>query len=331
MSVFAPAASFIWQTVESYGLDPDLLFAAEGISLEIPGDPQARISYDVLDRVRARAVEILGIDTFGLRVADYLHPSHFGALGYAWLASSTLRSAFERLSNFIKLFNDDAEIILEEIDGFLVVTDIIYSDSMNFAARDDTTLAILVQMCRFNCGRSFSPQQVWIRHEAPPDPQPWHDFFGCPVNFGAPENRFSIPVEIVDGKLPTANAQLAVINDQLIARDVARLERVDIVTRVRSMFTEKLSSGCFSENCIAGDLKMTVRTMHRKLTEKGTNFRTLLAEVRESTAVRYLRDPNLTLTEIAFLLGFSQASSFSRAYRSWTGESPSETRRRPAR
>ena len=328
MSVIAPAISFIWQTIESYGIDAEPFFSAEGIKQGMATDPHARVPVEVLDRIRARAIEKLDVDSFGLRVADYLHPSHFGALGYAWLASSTLRSALERLSTYIKLFNYDTEVELEEADDMLLVTDHIYCKSMNYPARDDTSLAILVQMCRFNCGRTFRPESVWIRHEKPVDEMPWLEFFGCPVTFGSKVNRFSIPLDFVDRKLSSANAQLALINDQLIARDIARLEKGDIITRVRSIITEKLSSGCFGEKCIADEIQLTVRSMHRKLTQRGTNFSTLLAEVRQETAIRYLRDSSLSLTEIAFLLGFSQASSFSRAYRNWTGESPSKARRK---
>jgi len=328
MSVFAPATSFLWKTIESYGLDPEPLFAAEGFSSRTPMDPRARLSYGAVDRIRARAIETLGVETFGLRVAEHLHPSQFGALGYAWLASSTLRSALERMSRYIALFNHVAELELEDTGRHLLVTERINAPSENEAARDDTALAILVQMCRFNCGRSFRPARAWIRHAPPEDTRPWLDFFGCDVRFGAGENRFSVPLDVADARLPTANDQLALINDQLIARDVARLNRGDIVEKVRAHLTEKLSSGCFSEQCIADELKMTVRSLHRNLSRNGTNFSEVLTRTRKELAARYLRDPGLSLTEIAFLLGFSQASSFSRAYRKWTGEPPSETRRK---
>jgi AraC-like DNA-binding protein len=330
MSVFAPALTFIWQTIESYGLDPAPLFRAEGVRVSLPVDPRLRIRKEVLDRVRARAVERLGVQTFGLRAAQFIHPSNFGALGYAWMASSTLRSAFGRLSKYITLFNIDAEVRLRDSGGYLVVTDILHSPSENYAARDDTSLAILVQLCRFICGQKFSPARVSIRHAEPADPQPWKDFFGCEVSFGAAHNRIWIEREQADRNLPSANAQLALINDQLLARDFARLETSDTAARVRAMITEHLSSGGVSENSVARELRMTPRTMHRRLAGQGTNFRNLLAQVRRELAERYLGGTSMPLTEIAFLLGFSQVSSFSRAYKRWTGTSPSEARRNHA-
>ena len=215
---------------------------------------------------------------------------------------------------------------LKDSGEYLVVTDIIRSTSMNYAARDDTSLALLVQLCRFICGRKFSPSRVAIRHAEPDDPQPWDDFFGCPISFNAVENRLWIKRELADQILPSANAQLALINDQLVARDFARLETEDTVARVRAIITEQLSTGTINEKSVASGLRLTARGLHRKLSAHGTNFSTLLSQVRWELADRYLHNTNLPLTEIAFLLGFSQVSSFSRAYKRWTGSSPSQVR-----
>ena len=328
MSILAPATSFIWQAIESYGLDPGPYFARHGVDLHMPPDPQARFPTEVFDQVRAAVIEDLGIETFGLRIAEFLHPSHFGALGYAWLASSSLRSALNRLSNYIKLFNEDSQVLVKEVGHALLISDHISSKSMNYAARDDTSLAILVQLCRFNCGNEFKPDNVLIRHKEPADPQPWFEFFGCPVHFNAPVNQFQVSLEIADRKLSSANSRLALINDQLIARDIAKLETRDVIAKVRAVITGHLASGSIKEEYVANAIQMTVRTMHRKLSGHGTNFSAELAQVREDLARRYLADSGLTLIEIAFLLGFSQASSFSRAYLKWTGEPPSETRRK---
>jgi AraC-like DNA-binding protein len=329
MSIYAPAMTFIWQTIEAYGLDPGPMFAAEGIRSGLPADPRQRIPKDALDRIRARAVERLGVADFGLQAARFVHPSNFGALGYAWMASSTLRSALGRMSKFIRVFNFDAEVVLEDRGSDLVVTDYIHSHSENYAARDDTSLAVLVQMCRFICGQAFSPERVAIRHGKPLDTGPWRAYFACPVHFGEPENRLWIDRQKADRNLPGANAQLAMMNEQVLAREFARLDVRDVAARVRAEVTARLGSGELGEAVVAGSLQMTVRTMHRRLASQGTNYRALLAEVRRETAERYLRNSELPMTEIAFRLGFTQVSSFSRAFRKWTGVAPSRVRRKP--
>lgn len=327
MSLFAPATFLLWQTIESYGLDPKRLYADEGIHIQPPGDPMQRIPLEAIDRIRNRAVELSGDKAFGLRMADFLHPSNFGALGYAWLASATLKSALDRLSRYIRVVSTTWQFQLDEVDDALVVTDPDHRDPLELGVRDDCIMAILVQLCRFNCGKEFRPRKVAFRHHRPENEGPWKKFFNCPVYFDQPENQFWISRIYADKLLPSANAQLAHINDQLMARDIARLNSMDIVARTRAVIVEQLASGDISESTVSAAMLMTARNMHRKLSAEGANFSSLLATCRLEAADRYLRDSALSITEIAFLLGFSQASSFSRAYRSWTGISPTAKRK----
>ena len=90
--------------------------------------------------------------------------------------------------------------------------------------------------------------------------------------------------------------------------------------------TEQLPHGNISDDSVASALHMSVRTMHRKLVDEDQNFRNLLVEMRRNLAELYIMDNSLTLTEISMLLGFSEPSSFSRAFKSWTGSAPSEIR-----
>ena len=109
-------------------------------------------------------------------------------------------------------------------------------------------------------------------------------------------------------------------------RRLALLDRNDIIARVQSAVLEQLPHGNISDDSLAEALHMSARTMHRKLTDEGQNFRNLLVEVRRNLAELYIMDNSLTLTEISMLLGFSEPSSFSRAFKSWTGSAPSEIR-----
>ena len=94
MSVLAQSVGILWRVIESYGLEPAPFFEAAGVSLSWPVEPGTRMPYEDLDQVRASAAEASGDPAFGLRTASCLHPSYLGALGYAVLASDTLRIAF---------------------------------------------------------------------------------------------------------------------------------------------------------------------------------------------------------------------------------------------
>ena len=133
-------------------------------------------------------------------------------------------------------------------------------------------------------------------------------------------------LEFADEVLVGANPELALLNDKVVTRRLASLDRNDIVSRVRSVLLDLLPHGSVSDDLVAEALHMSVRTMHRKLVETESSFRALLVEIRRELAEQYILDSSLTLTEISLLLGFSEPSSFSRAFKSWTGTAPSEVR-----
>ena len=326
MSVFAPSMINLWKTIESYGIDPQPLFAAEGYKVTLPIDPSVRLSYEKIDRIRARAVDLSGDEAFGIRSATVYTASQLGALGYAWQASMTLRKAFERLERFVRVVNDKAVVTVRDVDASMVVTLRVNAPSACLAARDDGALATITMMSRLVCGDRFRLQAINFRHSAPRDLKPFFEYFGCPLNFDQADNQLLIPVSIADELLAGANPELALLNDQVITRRLALMDRNDIVTRVKSALMEQLPNGNVSDGSVADSLHMSVRTMHRKLTDAEHNFRSLLGEVRRELAELYILDNSLTLTEISLLLGFSEPSSFSRAFKSWTGSAPSEIR-----
>lgn len=326
MSVFAPSVVILWKTIESYGIDPEPLFAAEGISIQLPIDPSMRLPYEKIDRIRTRSVALCGDEAFGIRSASVYAVSQLGALGYAWQASLTLRKACARLERFIRVVNDKAVVMVEDDDTCMVVTLQLNIPSENVSVRDDGALATITRMCRLICGESFRLTAVNFKHPEPRDIKPYFEYFACQLNFDQAENQLLIPLSIADELLVGANPELALLNDQVITRRLALLDRNDIVARVQSALMEQLPHGNISDDSVAEALHMSVRTMHRKLAESDKNFRNLLVEMRRNLAELYIMDNSLTLTEISLLLGFSEPSSFSRAFKSWTGSAPSEIR-----
>jgi AraC-like DNA-binding protein len=326
MSVFAPSLINLWKTIESYGLDPRPLFDHEGVELKLPIDPGLRVPYEKIDRIRAKAFELSGDEAFGLRGAASLLVSQFGALGYAWQASLTLRKACSRLQRFSRIVNDRAVVEVKDHEGCMSVMLDVDAESQCARVRDDYALAAVTRMCQNIMGDGFRLQAVHFKHREPSDLKPFYEFFGCQLRFEQARNELLIPLVLVDEVLPGANPELALLNDQVATKRLAQIDRNDIVTRVRSALMDQLPSGRVSDDSIAGTLHMSVRTMHRKLAETGQSFRGLLVDTRRQLAEQYILDQSLTLTEISLLLGFSESSSFSRAFKNWTGSSPSQAR-----
>lgn len=327
MSVLAQGVGSLWRLIESYGLDPRAFFRAEGLELDWPIEPGTRLPYEQIDAVRARAAEASGDPAFGLRVADCVHPSYLGALGYAVLASNTLRVAFERIHRYVRVLNEQGNFDLDESGKGLRASISVGQDSQNRRVRDDGQLAVLMALCRLNAGSDFQPAVVTFRHAAPEDSEPYDALFRCPVTFGAEANSMTVRSGDVDRVLPSANEVLAEMNERIVIQRLAQLDRDNVIGRVRAAIMEQLPSGNVSDESVAEALHMTARTLHRRLKEDGESFRTVLKSVRQELAEQYMADNSLTLTEITFLLGFSEMSSFSRAYKHWHGVSPSAARK----
>ena len=327
MSLYAPSLNYLWKVVASFGLDPKPLFEQAGIDTSLRLDVNARVSAQQLDEIVWHAKQQSHDDAFAFKLAAQLHPSFLGALGYAWMTSATLRKAFERLSRYTALVYDELRVTLVEHDGeFRVVIDSDESGLHDPALRERGKMAIAVQLCRMVYGEPFNPTRVTFRHPVATNAHAYYEFFRCQLDFDAEATELVMPVAVADEELPGFNPQLVHKFDELIIDYLRQRDRSDIVGRVRGAIFEELPSGEVSLEKTAAMLNMSGRNLARKLADQGQSFKGLLTEVRRELAEKYIRDRSLTLTEISFLLGFAEMSSFSRAYKGWSGSSPSAHR-----
>jgi len=327
MSVFAPSVSSLWRQIEDHGIDAEAIFKKHGVHQSTLFDTSARVSDLVIDRIAVEAAEQSGDTCFGMKEAKYFLPSHIGPLGFAWLASTTLQSALERLQRYIKVIHEKLQLTIDYRQDRLVVS--VYVDAPTAWAyhRDTSQLAVLTRMCRFVSGDEWNPKLVTIAHPPPADTSYYFQFFRCPVEFNAEMNSLHIDKEQAEKRLSGSNKQLAKLNDHIVVRYLASRSKDDIVNRVKAAILENLGQGSVTETTIAQALHMSTRNLNRKLSAENTSFKAVLLEIRSGLASQYINDATLTLTEISYQLGFSEISSFSRAYKRWTGQSPSEARK----
>jgi AraC-like DNA-binding protein len=326
-ATLASMGQIVWRLIERHDLAPEPLFRAAGIDPAIINDPHALIARRKSDALMLALAGRITDPAFGLQAAHCWHPSNLGTLGYAWLASSTLRKALKRVVRYWRIVTADVAVRLEETpEGVEFIHTLPELDTIPDGIRGDIVLAIVYDMCRMNFGQAFSPQRVAFRHVAPADASPYETLFGCPVAFGADANRLLIGRAAADHPLPTGNRDLAAAHDRILVEQLARLDKANVVARFRASLLERMTSGEFAEEDIASDLHMSRRSLQRRLAEADTGYQSLVDDTRRDMALRYIQDPEKSATDITFLLGYSQQSVFTRAFRRWTGMSPSEYR-----
>jgi AraC-like DNA-binding protein len=299
-------------------------------AIPVPGE---RIEADKIDAILRLAIPLVSDPAFGLQAARCWHPSELGVLGYAWLSSSTLRTGLQRAVRYSRLIGERAVIEIEDTRrGLKVRLSAKRGDPASVpvaAVFVDIVMALLFDMCRMNAGSALRPVAVSLRRRKPAAPDAYERFFGCPVEFGAEDNTFLLSSADADRPLPSANRQLAAAFDKMLTEELARIDKSDVVSRARAAVLEQLASGEGTEEDTAKQLHMSPRTLQRKLAEAKTTYLQLVDETRKDLALRYIEDPRRSVTDITFSLGFSQPSAFTRAFRRWTGSSPSDYRTKP--
>jgi AraC-like DNA-binding protein len=328
-TTLATVGQIITGVLDMYGLDSSAMLKRHGINPSLLSNPDARIPSSAWDAVTLEAAEYIPDPAFGLLAARCWHPSNLGALGYAWLTSSTLRTALGRLVRYWRLLGEASSGRLEESSsGLMLVVERQAPDPATNEIMVDFAMSLVMDMCRMNAGSTLRPAAVEMRRARPKDRSPYRRFYGCAVHFDADEDGITVSYKDVDRALPTSNRQIAATMDRILVERLAELDKSDIVARCQANLLEQLSSGDVSEDAMADQLHMSRRTLQRKLADSDLTYKQLVDDTRRDLAMRHLDDPRHSITDITFLLGFSQQSAFTRAFKRWTGMSPSEYRAR---
>jgi AraC-like DNA-binding protein len=313
------------QTLAHYGLDAHQMFRDVGLDPAALGTADARVASVSMQQLWRNAVEASGDEAFGLAFAEGMHPAVLEGLGFAWIASSTLRDAFERLVRYYRFIVTAGEILLEEEAEELHLRYQTPGPAGAAApASLDAALAIFVQLCRFTKDPHFTPVRVETRRARPRDTQKFDAFFACPVKFDRDRNVVVFDAAALDEPLPTGNPELARANDQVVIDYLGRFDQHDIVSQVRAAIIDWLPSGTPSQERIAASVHMSGRSLQRRLAAEGLTYKTLLDELREQMARQYLAGSLRPVSEIAYLLGFSEPGNFARSFKRWTGKTPQQ-------
>ncbi len=323
---FAPATTLLWKYLESVGINPKPLYIKAGIKPELLLNPDARISISHVDALWEQAAGVIEDPCFAVDMAEFWHPSQMGALGYAWLASSTLRRAFKRSVRYIHVVTEDLNLEVADTPAGLKISVDLEDSIFTLPQHHDLVLTILMHMCRFNFGDELIASQISLAHPEPECSKKITEYFQTDVQFDAEQTSLTIARADADHVLLSGNKQIALMHDEMLMRYLVEIKKGDIVQQVQSIILDNLPDGQVTDRLVASELHLSERSMQRRLKEHKTTFRYLLDGVREMVAKQYIENPVNRMSDIAFLIGFSEQSAFSRAFKKWTGKSPVEYR-----
>jgi len=321
--LIATWAVAVAQALDEIDLDSKAIFAEAGIDLVAARDPTMRFPAAKMTQVYDLAEKFSDDPAFGLSIARFVHPTSLHALGYSLFASRTMETFCRRIVRYFRLVTTNAINQFEETESDFRLIMVPAIDRTSFVPQD-TWLATIMRFGRHIYRPDFAPLRVGLRR---PEPQKnknrFTEYFQAPIDFGCDTNMLVFDKHEMQVQLPAANAELARQNDQVVLSLLARMDREDIIAQVRASVVDLLPSGECSKEKIAGRLNMSERTLQGRLSTKNTSYRDLLNETRKELAEQYISQGLRSFSEVTYLLGFSDISSFSRAFRNWTGLSPS--------
>lgn len=324
-TVLSSWTTALLQTLKAQGVDGTALLRQAGLDPALLDDPNARYPVDSHAELWRLAVQATGNEAIGLQVAAHAKPTTFHALGYSISASASLLEVFERVQRYFRIVTDAAEFEVIRKGETYTLNARVPPERVRPAPQSlDAFMALLVRFCRELYPGEFRLCGLRLQHPAPGDLQPYIDYFGVVPEFDAPVNGLCVPAGIAETRLPTGNPELARISDQVAREYLARLDKENISNRVHVLLTQMLPSGTASQENIARELHMSLRSLQRKLADEGVTYKELLDTTRRDLALSYMREGKRSVSELTFLLGFSDSSSFARAFKRWTGRSPRE-------
>ncbi len=263
------------------------------------------------------------VAALGLRIGRCAKPEHFGIVGYLAASCNSLGQALMRYRRFQTLLVSNLHVRVSQQGDVLRFT---WRKGSPLA--NEVAVASFVKLMQALIGHDIAPLAVEFPHASPPDPAIYEVLMGCPVRFGAPAIGLEIPAGLLAMRIVSSDPYMRALFEQQASAMLVQPPQPDqYLASLKKYIAGALQDGEPSASALAQQMHCSLRTFYRELASHGLRYRTVLADTRFQMARLYLADARLSLVEIALLLGYSEQSAFTRAFRGWTSSTPLEYRR----
>jgi AraC-like DNA-binding protein len=309
-------------------LDVSGVLKSAGLSRSQISKPEIRIAarsqIKFLDQVAAGLKD----DLLGLHLAQSIDLRELGLLYYTLASSEDFQSALTRLARYSGIHNESVGIRVHAGKHISVLFEYIGVPRTSDRHQIEFFIATLVRLCRHITGRQLSPVEIRLIHRRPEVPRDLTAFFGCPVAFGTSRDEVVFQPGLKDVALTNADPYLNNLLQHYCEAALAdrRGRAGDWRSKVENAIVPLLPHGEATIEKVAGRLGVTARTLARRLAREDVGFHDVLQDLRLRLAKEYFHEPNMSISQAAWLLGYAGPSAFSHAFKRWTGQSPRQLR-----
>lgn len=318
--------SVVLSLLKAHGMDGRPLLQRSGLPLDILDDPEARIPLQTWIRLNHLAAGMLKDPDFGLHLGEVFEGMPT-LLGYLLNACETIGEAMNKFMCYQRLEHEGWQL-LEHARG--PVAELEYQATRS-AALDrhmiDFALSSIVRQYRIMTGHSLEVSEAHFSYARPDRIAEHQRILGSHLHFGSTRTALVFPAWVLNQPIVRASAAVRDHLEHPLRKALTALDHQELVSaKVARAVGSALRKGVPALRDIAKDLSLGPRSLQLRLQTEGTTFQRVLEGVRAGLAREYIADTSLTIQEAAFLLGFSEPSAFHRAFRRWTGRTPSEYR-----
>ena len=315
--------------LQNHDVTVDQLLRRVGLSERDFDNRQGRVSAGAQSKLLEYAAEALNDSAFGLHLAQQANPREVGLLFYVGSAAKNVSEAVALYARYCRIVNEAVRVKLLQGQSEVVVEFIFVGVSRHRVRHNaEFGIAAPIKALREIAGRNIHPTHVSVAHAGNANRRELERFFGCPVEFGASIDQLAFSNETLALPLVTEDSHLLDTLQPIC--DAAAKERNTAKGTLRASVENEvqglLRHGNAQRKTVAKKLAMSTRTLARRLADENTTYEEVVDQLRRSLALQYVEEPSLSLSQVAWLLGYEGSSSFNHAFLRWTGRSPSAAR-----
>lgn len=310
------------------GIAVEILCQAAQLDPDWLADPDRQVSGEILQRLWQIGVQQTGDRDLGLHIGEVFDLSAIGIVGYVLFNCKTYGQVLEKLGQYTQLFSRGVTLHHHIADSWVYCDCNIVGGLKNYLLDEprhpiESTFSALFTATQQLTGYELDTQAVWFQHPTPSDVSEHERIFQSTVQFSQPANRIIFNADCLGWSVRSANPNLlSVFEAYASAMLTAQNQPQRYAQKVMVAIAQALQGETPTIEAIARTLMTSVRQLQRELQAEHTSYQQLLEETRKDLAIQHFKNPETSIHDVAFLLGFSEPSAFHRAFKRWTGQTP---------
>lgn len=328
-SISATKISSFLSNFDVYGISVDDVLLHYGINPLVLSSPDNRLSATEAQKIIDAATKLTNDDNLGLHQGERLSKGFSNILGYVLMNCSTLKECWMKYCRYEKIIDSTSISDLNIINNYAVLTNATVDETLaNNRQFSDFKIAGMLSYIKLLSNKKLQLHEVHFTHTKPKDISEYERIFQSKICFGKSENALIFNSELLNIPVIEPNENLLAIFEKNAAEIFETLASNTYTNMVNEIvFNEIEKCNLPSIDVVAKQLLLSTRSLQLYLNKEGTSYIKLVKELRKKIAEKYLKDNKISIDEIAYVLGFSEASAFHRAFKNWTGLTPVQFRK----